>query len=337
MDGGGGTGGASDNSSGTTSTAEDGGASSGGGNSGGAGAGGDGGKPTAEGGVYVVLFTHIEDSSPGGTLGSSQAETSYLALRTKMIEVAMAAEVHNLQWVLQPDWKFLEAALLYEDAEVTASTGGKNLFVYLREELNVAIDPHSHENGGYNYTDVAYLLDQLGVGGSTVIGGHIWDPSLPQFQEWDRFRDPQPGEQYPQAMWRGDVLIGAGTPNHVNDPLVSGVWRPLDRDNFFTDDPSGNVVALGAWHDDIAGVEELVALRENGDVPSDVMLTSSWNLQPVDIMAAGGVEQLEAEVFVPIAALRDQGAIVVTDFTSLVETWTTQHGAEAFIYQPPSN
>lgn len=284
--------------------------------------------------VEVVLFTHIEDQTPGGTLGSPQSMTSYTALRSKLIEVAQYAQGRKLQWVLQPDWKFLEAALLYEDASLMASTGGKNLFVYLRDDLGAVIDAHSHENGGYNYTDVAHLLEQLGVGGTTVIGGHIWDPALPQFQHWERFRVPVAGEKYPTAMWRGDILIGAGTPNHVNDPVVSGVWRPKDPDHFFDDDPEGNIVALGAWHNDLAGVDELVALYENGTVAPSVMLTTSWNINPSSINTATGPADIDATIFAPIQKMRDDGLVDVTDFTKLVSKWKTEFGAVAGQYKP---
>ncbi|MCX5745939.1 MAG: hypothetical protein NT062_25965 [Proteobacteria bacterium] len=284
--------------------------------------------------VHVVLFTHIEDSAPAGTLGSDQSRTVYLGLRAKMIEMAERSAAHDLRWVLQPDWKWLEAARLYEDSTTTATTGGKNVLRYLHEDLRVTIDPHSHENGGYNYADVAYLLGELGVGGSTVIGGHIWDPSLPQFQQWDRFRAPIAGEKYPSATWRGDLLIGAGTPNHVNDPLVSGVWRPQDRDHYFVDDPDGNIVAVGAWNDHVAGVEELVAAYTSGAVAPDRMLTASWNITPSELTAAGGVDSIESSVLVPLAALRDDGRVVVTDFQTLVAAWQADVGGAAFLYQP---
>jgi hypothetical protein len=283
--------------------------------------------------VHVILFTHIEDTTPAGALGSQGSRDTYLALRAKLIEVAQRARAHDLRWVLQPDWKFLEAALMYEDAATTASTNGKNLLRYLSEDLGVAIDPHSHESGGYNYTDCAHLLELLEVGGSTVIGGHIWDPSLPQFQEWDRFRAPVLGEHYPAASWRGDILIGAGTPNHVNDPLVSGIWRPRDRNDYFTDDPAGNIVSIGAWHDGVAGVAELVALYANGTVAADVMLTASWNINPASITPPNGPQQIDDSVLTPIASMRDQGTVVVTDFTSLVAEWRAQGGV-ASMYEP---
>lgn len=290
--------------------------------------------PIASGVVHVVLFTHIEDQTPGGMLGTAMSRTSYLATRRAMIAMAERARTHALQWVLQPDWKILEAARIYEDAATTADTGGKNLFRYLRDELGVVIDPHSHESRGYNYTDVAFLLEDLGVGGSTVIGGHVWDPLLREFSEWDRFRTPLAGSTYPDARWRGDILIGAGTPLHVNDPVVSGVWRPQDRDNFFVDDPGGNIVVVGAWHDDVPGVQALVDLYASGAVPPSVMLTASWNVNPASIMGAAGLDAVEASVLVPIAALRDEGSVVVTDFTSLVATWRSSYGGEAYLYEP---
>jgi len=146
--------------------------------------------------VYVAVFTHIEDNTPAGTIGADGARTQYLNLRSRLIEMATLARRYNVKWSLQPDWKYLVAGQTYEDTAAMASTGGTNVFKYLHDALGVSIDPHSHENGGYNYTDVAYLLTTFGVGGSTVIGGHIWDPTLPQFSHWERFRVPQSGETY---------------------------------------------------------------------------------------------------------------------------------------------
>lgn len=143
--------------------------------------------------VQVVLFTHVEDNTPTGVLGTTASRTNYVNIRERLLAMAQLAERYSVSWSLQPDWKILLAAQQYEDASLTGSTGGQNLLRYLRERYHAVIDPHSHESGGYNYTDVAYLLETLGVGGSTVIGGHIWDPALPQFAAWDRFRVPVSG------------------------------------------------------------------------------------------------------------------------------------------------
>jgi hypothetical protein len=283
--------------------------------------------------VYVVLFTHIEDNTPAGALGTQQSRQNYLLYRGKLIAVANLCLGYNVRWSLQPDWKFLLAALLYEDSSLTATTNGKNLLRYLKEDLNAAIDPHSHEQG-YNYTDVAHLLDSLGVGGSTVIGGHIWDPRLPQFQQWDRFRIPVLGSRFPWARWRGDILMGSGTPNHVNDPLISGVWRPRDRHNYFVDDPAGNIASVGQYKSDVAGVAELINLYASGAVSPQFMLTASIPLKPTTIIAANGLTTIADSVLIPLVALRDSGKAKLTDFTSLISDWRTLFGSRAYLYDP---
>lgn len=286
--------------------------------------------------VHVVLFTHIEDNTPAGTIGTPTNRMIYLNLRTRLLEVATLARLYDARWSFEPDWKILLAAQQYERSIDGPSTANVNFLVYLRNSLGVAIDPHSHENGGYNYTDIAHLLETLGVGGSTVIGGHIWDPAYPQFQEWDRFRVPVPGLRYPTALWRGDILMGSGTPNHVNDPIVSGVWRPRDRYDYWTDDPAGNIAAIGAFRGDVAGISELSDLYESGQVDPACMLTASVHIKPADISAPGGLAAIEASVLQPLAALRDQGRVVLTDFTSLIGIWREKFGARACTYDPAS-
>jgi hypothetical protein len=203
---------------------------------------------------------------------------------------------------------------------------------YLKEDLGAVIDAHSHENGGYNYTDIAHLLDSLGVGGSTVIGGHIWDPLLPQFSAWDRFRVPVQGEHYPAASWRGDILMGSGTPNHVNDPVVSGVWRPRDRDHYFEHDSTANIAAVGAYDSAVEAARELRALYLSGTVPTQYMLTSSYPIKPSTLVRADGIQSIADSVITPLVAMRDSGIVVLTDFTSLVRTWQTQFGSRGFLY-----
>lgn len=293
---------------------------------------GSGGGASTPQPIWVVLFTHIEDNTPSGPIPSASSRTSYLRLRDALIDMGQLTQRAGVKWSLQPDWKFLEAALEYESAAVMADTGGVNVFRYLKNTLGVAIDPHSHENGGYNYTDVAYLLDQLGVGGSTVIGGHIWDPSLPQFQEWDRFRVAVRGQRYPSYTWRGDILMGAGTPNHTNDPIISGVWRPRNRNDFFTDDPSGNIVSVGAFRNDIDGISTLYSLYGASTVASSCLLTATYHIQPATLTASGGISNVERDVVAPVASLKAQGRVETTDFTTLVSTWRSR-GSSSCTYR----
>jgi hypothetical protein len=286
--------------------------------------------------VYVVLFTHIEDNTPAGTLGTPQSRQQYMLYRTRLVDVANLARTYHLPWSLQPDWKFLLAALMYEDSTVIPSTNNKNLLRYLKEDLGAVLDPHSHENGGYNYTDVAHLLDSLGVGATTVIGGHIWDPALPQFQEWDRFRNPVSGRRYPWARWRGNILMGSGTPNHVNDPIVSGVWRPQDRFHYFVHDSTANIAAIGQFRGTLESTRELNQIYMIGRVPTSCMLTSSYHIKPATITRAGGIAAIEDSVMRPARALRDSGIANFTDFTALVATWQSTFRSRGYVYDAQS-
>ena len=282
--------------------------------------------------IWVVLFTHIEDNTPAGTIPSGTNRTNYLRLRETLIETGQMMQRNGVTWSLQPDWKFLEAAREYENGSLP-TTGSLNVLQYLKTALGVAIDPHSHENGGYNYTDVAYLLDRLGVGGSTVIGGHIWDPSLPQFQDWDRFRSSVSGQKYPTFSWRGDILMGAGTPNHTNDPIISGVWRPTSRSLFFDDSASGNITSVGAYRGDLEGITTLYNLYAAGTKASTCMLTSSYHITPSSLTTSGGVSAVESGVVAPFASLKAQGKAELTDFTTLVSTWRSRYASSSCTYR----
>lgn len=286
--------------------------------------------------VQIVSFTHIEDNTPVGTLGTPQCRQNYLFWRSKLIGVAHLMQDRGVPWSLQPDWKILRAALLYEDAALMQTTNGKNFLRFLKEDLGAVVDPHSHENGGYNYTDVAHLLDSLGVGATRVIGGHIWDPDSPLFQEWDRFRVPVQGERYSWAWWRGDILMGSGTPNHVNDPVVSGVWRPQDRHHYFTHDSAANIAAVGQFRGTIECVEELAGLYQSGTVPEECLLTASYHIKPATISRADGLRAIEDSVITPILAYESSGLARATDFTSLVQSWQAEFGSRGCIYDAGS-
>ncbi len=292
--------------------------------------------------VYVVIFTHIEDNCPSGELGTPESKESYVIWRDKLIAIGQLFYTQKVKWVFEPDWKFLLAALRYEEAPLTAITNNKNLLRYLKEDLNVTIDPHSHEHQGYNYTDVAHLLDSLGVGGSTVVGGHVWDPDLPSFAGWDRFRVPVAGSKFPWVLWRGDILMGSATPGHVNDPAISGVWRPKDRYHFFEDDSLGNIIAVGQYKNSaheshqqfIQNINELITLYANDMVPVEYMLTTSKHLSPADISASHSLKIIADSLLVPLLALETMEKVKISDFTSLVADWKSLFNARAFIYNP---
>jgi hypothetical protein len=145
---------------------------------------------------------------------------------------------------------------------------------------------------------------------------------------------------YPWASWRGDILMGSGTPGHVNDPLVSGVWRPQDRDHYFTHDVGANMVAVGAYKSTIESIPELIALYATGQVAPPFMLTANYNIRPSMIQRPDGLVSITDSIIGPVDAWRDAGTVLPTDFTSLVAIWQSQFGSYGWFHDaetPPSD
>jgi hypothetical protein len=129
--------------------------------------------------------------------------------------------------------------------------------------------------------------------------------------------------------------MGSGTPNHVNDPIVSGVWRPRDRHHYFTDDTLGNIYCIGQYKGDVETIRELSALYDSGRVAPENILTASIHIKPADITSANGIPFIDSTILRPLIAMRNVNKIRLTDFTSLIQDWKTLYGGRAFIYQPP--
>jgi hypothetical protein len=286
----------------------------------------------AQGVVYVSLFMHNEDSALGD-LSQPDTRTVYLNKRQGLVDFARMLKRNGVAFCWQSDWKFLEGVLLYETPELMAVTNNKNLVRWLSEDMGLSVDAHSHENYGYNYADVAYLIDSLGVTPNQVIGGHIYDPFSDKFQDWERFRMPLAGEHYPQALWTGSILMGSGTPNHTYDPEPSGLWRPKGKYEYWTDDPAGNIVCVGQYSGDVAGVERLVQLYQNGTVAPAQILTAS--LYVGQSFPPGMVAAYEDSVVKPLLALQEAGSIRIVTFTELVEIWQTRYHGVAHLYNAP--
>jgi hypothetical protein len=127
--------------------------------------------------------------------------------------------------------------------------------------------------------------------------------------------------------------MGSGTPNHTNDPIVSGVWRPLDPNNYFVDLPLGNIAAIGAYKGDIAGITTLQSLYASGRVATTCMLTNTMHVTPTMISTPSGLNTVEQDVLLPLKSLRDSTQVEVTNFTSLVATWKSRFASQPCVYR----
>ena len=286
--------------------------------------------------VYVSIVMHSEDAYHRLYPDFRVNRTAYIIYRRALVEFAEMLHSHGLSFDFQTDWNFLEGVRKWETSELMESTGGKNVIRYLQEDLGVSIDPHSHENEGYNYADVAYLIELLGARPSPVVGGHIFNESSPLYQNWPRFQEPIRGSKYPEASWRAEILWGESNPGHRGDPVVSGVWRPKVGD-FFTHDEGQRLVTVGKYTGNLQGVLELVAKIERGELPAGRIYTATVFLEHCTLTKPGFTEGFERTVVSKLLALQAQGKICVVTLPEVVEAWLTRYGGQPNIYleKPP--
>lgn len=289
-------------------------------------------NPPQNGVVYVCLFMHNEDNLLRD-LTSQTSQQRYIQNRAALVEFCKMIQRNGVAFNWEPEWLFLEAALQWETPELMAQTNGKNIVRFIKEDMGISIDPHSHEQKGYNYADVACLIDSLGVEPTTVIGGHVWDPESPNFQEWDRFRQPLRGSKYPWYVWPGNILIGSGTPNHINDPSPAGIWRPKDRYNYFVDDPNANVYAVGQYASTVDGVRQLVNLYKNGTIAPDNILTATFSTGQGRL--PGETAPFEDTVVKPLLEMQARGEIKIVTFVELLRIFKEEYGGVGHIYNTP--
>lgn len=285
-----------------------------------------------DGVVYVVLFMHNEDTILGD-FNEPQTETSYLRQRQGLVEMAEYLHENNVPFAWQSDWKFLQGVLQFETPELMATTNGKNLVRWLKEDMGISVDAHSHEHYGYNYADVACLIDSLGVPPTDIIGGHIWDPYIEQYANWERFRQPLQGNQYPHYTWNGRVLIGSGTPNHTYDPAPSGIWRPTDKYHYWQDDPNGSILCVGQYTGDVAGVEDLVQLYRSDAVSEDQILTCTIHTR--QSFYSGFMDDFRQNLVEPLLAMQENGDIRLVDFVQLIDIWESDFSSQPHLYNAP--
>jgi len=275
--------------------------------------------PPATGVVYVTLAMHNEDNFPA-------TQQVYLTSRNNLIEFGKMLQRNNVPFNWESDWRFLNGVLQWDTPAVTASTNGKNIVRYLKEDLGISIDPHSHENNGYNYADVAHLIDSLGVQPTNVVGGHIWDPNERLYQNWERFKQPLKGSRFPWSQWKGDILMGSATGLHRNDPEPTGVWRPKGKYDFWSDDPASTVHGVGQHQGSVAGIQELVNLYKTGAITPEKILTATIVIGQATLNSQY-IANYENTTIKPLLEMQNRGEIKIVTFGQLLDEWKAKYNS----------
>ena len=274
--------------------------------------------------IYACYVTHIEDSV------KIQDRDKYRIDRGVLLELAKAITNNGAAYDFQSDWSFLSEVGTYDAGPIVIDTDGKNLIRYFHENLGVSVDPHSHETS-YNIADVAYMIEELGVTPSSVVGGFIYSPA--DDSNWERFSQPIPGLKFPSFSWTGTLLWGGATRGHTgNDERSSGLWFPYSKTYFYRNKPGGTLSHIGGGLRDYEGLLELLARQEAGMLSAGGMYTSSIFFSQSE--SCNPITRLNVQS--QISALQpyvDSGRLIWVTLPEMADIWRNQYGGEPSLYR----
>jgi hypothetical protein len=214
-----------------------------------------------------------------------------------------------------------------------------NLVQYLNTFApgNIQVDAHSHEQRGYNYADVAYLLNGLNVPPNGIVGGFVVNPV--QNQTWTRLRSPLQGRRYPSYTWQATTLWGGGSAGHTDDSNASGIWRPKSGSEFEVDDPTQQLLVVGNYPGtgtaiDPAPVQFLLdELRANrlqaGRMYTATMMIPQCELDsdPTLLPRVGlFIDRFQPDV--------QRGDLVWATLTEMVRVWKADYDSQPLVTHP---
>lgn len=190
--------------------------------------------------VYINIVSHNEENY---TYFSNP--TSFYNMRPRILQMAQVTAAKGAKWHLGSDNVMLRAIIKCDTGSVQLNTGGLNVLKYVSTTYpnNVECDPHAHEST-YNYADIAKFHDSLGVNPGTVMSGFLYS-QLQSGHDWQDYQSPVTATHFPNYTWAPEILWGAATPNHTNDPIDYGMWKPESMTSFFVHQSSKHLINYG--------------------------------------------------------------------------------------------
>lgn len=276
--------------------------------------------------IYVSVVTHNEEPASGRYPDFTKDEDAFWEHREAVIDFATMLKEEGATYDWMSDWTFLLAAQQFDRG--TDETEGKNVVRYLAENLGVSVDPHAHQTR-YSYADVAYLISQLGVTPTGVVGGFIVNPVSASILE--DFWEPIKGRVYPEATWTATILWGGGSAGHTADTNASGVWRPASAENFTQHSDDAPLPNVGGYVSDWDGLDALLAAQAAGELTAGEIYTVSIMAGQDELTEAGYIEEFRDH----IRDLRDEtedGRIVWMTVPDVLDVWVTSYESEPNVY-----
>lgn len=222
--------------------------------------------------VFVTVVLHNEEPREDRPDYLRDAE-AYHADRRRLVAFVELLAAHGAALNFQSDWNWLLATERHEPWADQQATGGKDVLSWMLYDMGVELDPHAHETM-YNYSDVAWIIEDLGHAPGETLGGFVYAPA--EEESWTRHAAGEPGWHNPDYTWRPRWLWGAATMGHAEgDETSTGAWRPASAEAFEEHDPNGQLAYIGTCTVTPTGLHGLLADLEAGRAPARGFYTAS--------------------------------------------------------------
>ena len=240
-------------------------------------------------------------------------------LYTALVRFADMLFENGVMFNYQSDWNFLLAAANYDTG--TQTTNGKNIIRYLREDLGFEVDTHAHETQ-YNYADVAYLIEALGVNPSGTVGDFLAEP--PEDSKLEYLWNPISGNKYPFYSLQPEILWGGATLHHINEEAIwaSGIWNPKDRNHFLEHDNNSPLPYVGGYGRDNCSL--LIQKQKDGDLEDGKIYTCTLFVSQTSLLQPDFIQRFEEE----IQSYNNAGNIRWEGLAEVIDIWRDEFKIE---------
>lgn len=280
--------------------------------------------------IYLTLVSHNEEPGGGKYPNFVENESLFWNHHAAVVEFAQAVTTAGAKYDWQSDWNFLEAVAKYDHG--TEATAGKNLVQYLQIDLGVEVDPHAHETI-YNYADVAYRIAQLGIEPSQVAGGFLVTPVEKSKLEY--LWEPITSTLDPTYTWQATLLWGGGSPNHVNDYNVAGIWKPTSTADYLIHRDNAPVPDIGGYTSSWEGLDDLLAKQAAGELEAGHMYTAAVMVNQTEMLDTNTITDTVTKIHDYDEAVAS-GALVWVTLEEALAIWEEQYDSQPTIYQADS-
>ena len=298
--------------------------------------------------IYLTFFCHNEADEPYWQ-GLRHNWQQYNAYRTGLVAKVRLLKQYGAVLNWQADHTVLEAMHAYERGDLLKTTNNKHILVWMVEDMGMRVDPHGHLTE-YNYADLAYLIEQMGVTPSTVLGGFALyecaatGKTLRQIN-WKKLLEINDdgtirGRRFPHYVWSPKLLEQPAMIGHGYDECSSGVWHPAEDVDFGAHQLQGRFTCVGtgypfqsrsfkAVHDAPAMlygnkdyILELLDKIESGKAPAGLIYTASIHFP--DISSPESIANLK-EMLVFLDPFVKSGRIIYQDYESVFKIWKEKY------------